>query len=334
MNKALRIKIFFSLVLLASYCMLFTTKSYAADLSLGVYPPIIQVTVENPPASINAPVTVSNFGDETVVLNILIKPFTQNENENGEVKFLNSNETKLADPNIFEKIKIMQDDNVTGKIEIPPGEKKTVNLHIGLPKDEPLADYYFSVFFVSETKNSPGTNSSHAAGGITTNVLLSIGKEDAKGAVTEFSTPLFIQKGPVPFKIRVKNKGNHVITPMGVILIKNMFGQTIGKVDLLPVNILSGTIRQIPSLQLNSTASAEILKEIAKDKNSSIAYWPESFLLGPYQASLTIALSDKGPVFKRTINFVGFPLEAVIGLIVAAIITSVLVIKVKKRLAR
>jgi type II secretory pathway component PulF len=53
-----------------------------------------------------------------------------------------------------------------------------------------------------------------------------------------------------------------------------------------------------------------------------VAIWPEKFLVGPYTATLTLSLSDSGPLFTKQIVFFAFPLEylAAILLIIGLII--------------
>src|SRR6185312_6850779 len=148
--------------------------------------------------------------------------------------------------------------------------------------------------FLSQPIKGGQQSNSAVAGGISTNVLLSIGPSGkTTGNIEEFSAPIFTTGGPVPFSLKVSNTSKHFISPQGTILIKNMFGQTIGKVDLLPVNILSNTSRFLPS----------------KNALDTHAIWPEKFLLGPYSATLTLALSDQGPVYYRTIYFFALPIQ-------------------------
>jgi hypothetical protein len=94
-----------------------------------------------------------------------------------------------------------------------------------------------------------------------------------------------------------------------------MFGQTIGKVNLLSVNILANTVRRIPdSTQLNQTT----------------AVWPEKFLVGPYTATLTLALSDNGPLFTRNITFFAFPLEYLIAILLIICLIIFIAVRVNK----
>jgi hypothetical protein len=95
-----------------------------------------------------------------------------------------------------------------------------------------------------------------------------------------------------------------------------MFGQLIGKVDLLPTNILATSSRYLPS-----------------DVNAATkAVWQEKFLLGWYSASLTVALSNTGPVYHRTIYFFALPIQVIVGIILGIILIMVIVYRVRKRL--
>src|SRR3989344_3134430 len=326
-----------------------TPKASATGLSLGVFPPIIQIQAD-PPSNFKTPITIQNLGEETANLDIILKPFTAKDSENGEINYLSTS------PLIFQRMQIFEGDRAVKNITLAPSEQKKLNFHIGILKDEPISDYYFSIVFIRSSllpggsQDSRDGGTSQTTGGVATNVLLSIGKGQAKGIIEEFSSPLFLEKGPVPFTVRVKNTGEHVIAPIGQILIKNFFGQTVGKVDLLPVNILAETTRAIPA---SSPTQPPPLKGGGNDGSNfsplspsltwlsqrgeikrgvPAAIWPEKFLLGPYTATLTLALSDEGPIYKKNINFYGTPVQILIGLIIAFLIVGLIVGRVRKRL--
>ena len=347
------LKFIFALVafsLLTTCYLLLTTKVQANSLDLGIFPPLLQIDAL-PPADITTPINIQNFGDETVDLQILLKPFTASKKENGEVSFPFSNSPIPGiNPFILENsVQVGFNEHNIDSLTLAPGQEKTLQLHIGIPKDEPPSDYYFSVLFVSKSLSGEG-NLTNAAGGIGTNVLLSIGpKGKAQGIIEEFSVPSFLEKGPVPFTVRINNTGKHAIAPHGIILIKNMFGQTVGKVDLLQVNILSQTIRALPDSSqspeatpagtINPSTSLPLRREASRTdisqliiNNSPTAFWHENFLLGPYTATLTVALSDDGPLFTQTIHFTGVPLQVTLGIIFAIVIIALIAYRVKKKL--
>jgi hypothetical protein len=328
-TENLKLKIFFFILYSLFFILYSGTKAYAEGISLGVFPPIIQIQA-SPPTDVRSKILIQNTGDSPVDLKIGIKPFTASTKEDGQVEYLS--DFNYANPFIFERMQILDGDTSIDSITLAPGQQKELILQILLPQNEILGDYYFSVVFISNNEPVDNSNVSGATAGIATNVLLSIGpKGKTQGEIEEFSAPLFIPNGPVPFTVRVRNTSDHFITTKGNILIKNMFGQTVGNVSLLPVNILSQTVRSIPDYQQSPSATPPpSLKSYILSLKSISAVWPEKFLFGPYTATLTVALSDQGPLFKKTINFYSFPLEnlLIIALILLAI--SAIVVRVKK----
>jgi hypothetical protein len=108
-------------------------------------------------------------------------------------------------------------------------------------------------------------------------------------------------------------------------VIKNMFGQIIGKVNLLPVNILANTVRRIPdSLQTNPNSNNY-------QGTFPVAVWPEKFLVGPYTATLTLALSDNGPLFTKELVFFAFPLEYLAAIILIICLIIFIAIRVNRQ---
>lgn len=298
--KLVKQSIFVSAIVLSIF--LFRENAYAQELSFGVYPPIIQVNA-NPPASFTTPMSVQNFSDKEVNLAIEYRFFKPREN--GTIELLPKGIVEGEDKDILKKIQVFQGSSVLNKITLAPKQKKDLNLHVGIPENEPPADYYFSILFVS-TQPGPGNeNSSVSSGGVSTNVLLSIGpKGSTKGNISQFSAPPFVSHGPVPFSIKVANKSDHFISIKGNLVIRNMFGDVVGNIDLLPVNILENSQRIIPASGSANITNPKVL-------------WNEKLLLGFYKARLTVSLSEEGPVFIKDINFFAFPIEAILGILLS-----------------
>lgn len=312
-------KIFLLFISLFTFTLLLLPldKSEASDFSVGIYPPIIQIDA-TPPTGLKQDITLKNLSDTTITLQVVFKPFTASPENNGQVQYLSKNDIFGADPNIFDKIQILDGDEPITDITLSPKQQKTLTLRIGLPKDEPPSDYYFSILFTSKDAVNGTKNGTSLIGGIASNVLLSIGpKSKTTGILEEFSAPWFFTRGPIPFTVLLHNISGHFIVPKGEILIKNMFNQLIGKVDLLPVNILEDTRRYIPD-----SSGVSFTK----------AYWNEGFLLGLYRANLIISLSPEGPIFRKTIYFFALPLPYIIGIILASVLIVTIILRVRKRL--
>lgn len=305
-----------SILLLATSYFLLVTQTSASDISLGIYPPIIQIQA-TPPADIHSPLTLSNPTDQPVTVKILVRPFSNGVSDDGQPAYLPGKTWLGEDKDIYQKMALFDGQENTDTVTLAPHQQRNMELRITLPKDEPASDYYFSITFVSNPVAITQSTNTAVAGGVSTNVLLSVGPTDkTAGFIQDFSTPFFMTHGPVPFSVHVSNTSKHFITPQGSILIHNMFGQLIGKIDLLPVNILATSSRFLPS-----------------DFNASTkATWQEKALLGWYSAKLTIALSSEGPVYHRTIYFFALPIQVIIGIILTIILIMVIVYRVRKRL--
>ncbi len=345
-NYNSKLKVFFHFALLtvilhfAFYTLHFGVAN-ADDFSLALSPPITEIEI-TPPDSVKAPITIQNTGDKTVNLQIFLRSFTAADSENGQIKYYPK---QRNDPAIFQKVHIFNGSQDIRSISLGPGQKRKLVLSVELDRNDLAGDYYFSIIFASDaatpdqsTSLGEESNLSRVPGGIATNVLLSVGaKGKVSALIQEFSSPWFVQKGPVPFTVRVRNNGERVIAPEGTIIVRNLFNQPIGKIDLLPVNILAGTIRLIPDKK-----QVETINQLQKNNNSALqntelktqnlvkAIWPEEFLIGPYSATVIVNASEKGPSYERTIHFFAFPLQGfvVIGVMIA------IVLLVRKRVSK
>lgn len=301
-------KIFFLSILATLYLLLNTAPAGAEALSLGIDPPIIEINAI-PPATAVSSLNIQNKSDTQVTLQIQLKPF-KTKGENGELEY------SKKPLQIFGNIQILDANVPVESVTLGPKQQKTLTLNVNLPKETNISDYYFSVVFVSANTSAIESNSSVNQIGIAANVLLSVGpKQIPRATLEEFSAKIFHEKGPVPFTVRIKNEGAHFIKPKGEISIKNMFGQSIGKLDLFSANVLSDSIRAIPNKN-------------SFDFKHPIALWRESFLLGLYTATLNISMSDEGPTFTKVVRFFAFPFQ----ILIIIVLITIAAIVVKNRL--
>lgn len=302
-------------ILATLYLLLNTAHASANALSLSLDPSIIEINAL-PPSDATSTLSIQNKSDNQIHLQIMLKPFRARL-ENGELEYLNS-----QDYFILKNVQILDGGVPVEGITLGPSQQKNLTLNINIPQDTAISDYYFSIIFVSQSTASPTSTSSSNRLGIATNVLLSVGAKEMPDAILEeFSSGLFYESGPVPFTVRIKNKGTHFIKPKGEILIKSMFGQSIGKLDLVSVNVLSDTTRAIPN-----TANLDF----AHPK----ALWKEDFLLGLYTATLNISLSNDDSGFTKSIHFFAFPFQGLIVILIVLISSIVIVNRVRARIKK
>ncbi|MDE2025825.1 MAG: DUF916 domain-containing protein [Patescibacteria group bacterium] len=308
----------FALLFVTGLLSLGASPVAAQQVSLGVYPPIIQIDA-TPPTSIKTTLTIQNTGNDPVDLDILLKPFSASEASNGSVAYLpDNNNLGGEDPQIKQRIQILDNDHEVSSLSLAPQQQKTLTIHIGLPEDEPPSDYYFSIVFLSKN-DTPNTGSAAVStGGIASNILLSIGPQGkANGFIKDFSGPVFVDHGPLSFSLLLHNDSPFFIVPKGNLVIKNMFGQIVGRLKFLPVNILARSDRYIPDDTSNSQTKL---------------VWPEKALVGPYSVTITTTLTDQGPLFSKTIYFFAIPVEFIVGLILMILIGVTIFLRIKYRL--
>lgn len=296
--------------------IMFPQKVWAEKLSVGVYPPLVYIQAATP-NSIKTPLTIQNSSNESVSLQISFRPFTSSKAENGEVSFIdNSSFDKLVKD---QKISVLDNGSLVSKIELGAKQSKTLALMINLPSEEKTSDYYFSVVFTSTPRDPELVSGSinidsdfrqndkeitaktYVSMGVAANVLLSVNpilvKPDsgrARMTIEEFSTLYLLDQGPVPFKLRVKNEGEYIVAASGNILISNMFGQTVGKINIPSSYVLKNTARVLSSTK-----------------------WEEKFLLGYYTATLNLKLDGNKPAITKTISFIALPFQNAIMVITA-----------------
>jgi len=277
-------------------CALSLSKAEAAEFSLGLYPPLLKIQAQ-PPAIINAPITIQNLSDDSVNLDVLIKLLrTKNENE---------------DKVFFSKIQVLDKTTPIRDLNLAPQQKKDLFVKIDVDKNDPQKDYYFYIQFISkENKIDKDTSYSQILGGASLTVLMSVGKENPKATLEEFSSQAFIDRPLVPFVIKIKNTGQHFITPYGIISIKNVFGQTVSQIDIPLTNILK--------------ESEKLIK----------VPWSKSFILGLYTATLDLSISEEGPVFSRSLSFFVLPLRPILTAIILILVVILLFMRIKKRVPK
>ena len=332
-NSSVFKKIVSVLIVISLFFVLNTNAANAQSaLDIGIYPPIIQAQM-TPPAQVKVPIYVENFSQNSVSLNISLKPFKASPNENGQVDF--SKNIQYPDPLITQRITVFEGNKQIQNITLSPKQTKKLSVEFKIPQDEPKGDYYFSLVFSSAGQNPGDSTSTQATGAVATNILLTVGPiGKTQGVLENFSAPQLLLQGPVPFTVRLKNTSDHYITPTGDIEISNIFGQNAGTVTLLPVNILADSVRRIPDkLQTGNNPDFNKIKAIVDNSKYPVAVWPQTFLIGLYKADLTISLSSSGPVFKKSIYFFAFPAQYILGILIIIGILIYIVMRVRKKMA-
>ncbi|OGH02184.1 MAG: hypothetical protein A2798_03590 [Candidatus Levybacteria bacterium RIFCSPHIGHO2_01_FULL_37_17] len=331
--NSLKFKIFVFLLLSTFYFQLSTRNAFAQSVSLGIFPPVMEIDATSP-AEVKSKFSLENPTEQSLDIIIQLKAFKASTSNNGQIEILDTFES-FPDPLLINRIKIKDKGISIRSFTLSPKQKKEFDFEVNIPPNEAKGDYYFTVFFATNPKPDTISNSSLASAGVAMNVLLSVGpKGETKGFIDKFSSPLFIDSGPVPFTVQVENASDHFVPINGEIIIENLFGQKVGKVKLLSVNVLAGSQRLIPDETQIKVDSAEF-KEIEKTITSSnypVAIWPEKFLIGPYKANLSLTFGENGEKFSRSVSFFAFPATYLAVILIVLGIVVFIVLRVKNKI--
>lgn len=119
-----------------------------------------------------------------------------------------------------------------------------------------------------------------------------------EGRLQSFGTDKnFYEKGPVSFKIILENTGSVHFSPYGIIDIKNILGNNVGRIEIDPWFVMPNSIRT---------------REIK---------WNSNFLFGRYTASLTL---NKG--YENTLDVVNFSFWIIPWKIISIILIALILI--------
>jgi len=294
------------------FCWLFVLETipvWAQKFSLSIYPPLLEVMIQ-PGRSITQVYKIRNNGEDLIIIPQIIS--FKVADEAGNIKLINQQ------PNRTEKqwFSLTNSNRNLGQpFSLSSGKTEELVLKIKIPKNAPEKDHYFS-FVLSTPPTPPGTNTkTKTRGAIASNILLTIskdGKPRRLAEIAEFKTKKIIDSFDQPvFTVKIKNVGPALFKPQGNIVIKNIFGQTTDKLNLLPENVLAYSVRQIRCQ--NSAHGQSCLLD-------------SKFLIGRYQARLNFEVDGKN--YQKTIIFWALPIKLVSGLV---IIFSLLLV-IRKRL--
>lgn len=310
-------------------CYMFhATYVGAQQLSLSITPPLLELTIK-PGKSVLIAYTVGNYGDPAT-LQAKVLPFRTKDNQgnivienefSGPVRFSLDNADIQMDQPFFAK----------------PRQTKQLLLRIRIPEGAPDGDYYYT--FLVESQPAPGTegvSSTQAQGSIGSNILVTVtnsGRVDIKGKVSRFEPlkgfvlnffgkkiKVFDSTDKIPVVLEVENEGKNVIKPDGDITLKGNFDEQ-ASYSLLSQNILAGSKRV-----LNATPSAELRTPI----NEPVTLVLSGFFLGKYQLSTNISFGEGAPNIFSQASFVALPIKFIAGFIIAILLTSYIVKKLKK----
>lgn len=323
MIKAKTIFIIFLSILAISLFGL-VSKAKAQTLSLSIWPPLLEVTLQ-PGKSITQVYKLANNGQADLVITSSILPFKP-EGEDGNIKLTNE-----ASPALewfsFQNANL----DLGQSFSLPAGKEQEAVLRIKAPLEAQEKDYYFTLLFSTNPDLNRGQfqPQSQAQAKIGSNILLTVsqsGQSQKKAQIIEFS----LKNGLLPksskwqiidsfnkpeFILRIKNTGQSLFKPMGSIT-TNWLGRKY-ILDLLPDNILIDSVRQAGCKN-------------PQKENLFICQLDSKFSLGYYHTRVEFDLDKPGSQYSKDLYFFAIPLKLILTTII--IISLVFVLKKKFKL--
>ena len=193
-------------------------------------------------AVVNIIVTNRTGGER--VFDLVVEDFTGSRNINETVKFLGSNRGpySLKDFLSFDESTFV----------LQHGERATIPVTISIPFDEAPGGRYGSVLVTNTTKPSPNLQNTAGRSPIIARIgtLFFVripGDVVEDGELVEFTTAnnqkYFTDDEPIVFRLLYENNGSVYLNPYGEIVVTNMFGNEIGRVEVDPWFALPDSLR-------------------------------------------------------------------------------------------
>lgn len=318
---------YFILIILATcYLLLNTSYSYAQSVSLGVYPPILQVMIQ-PGKSLTQVYKVYNSADP-IIVSSSIHPFAP-LGETGDITLVDCQKIEVIG---CESLSWFSFQNANLELSksffLGSGRNQELVLKISVPDYAAEGDYYNTLLFTSQAPPQEGEKTSRAQASIGSNILITVSKDgnpnrtieisefSAKKKFSilglEFNLPLFDSFDLIPILLKLSNIGNAYTSISGKIALTGFPG-LISKFTVPPQNILAQGSRIVLA-----TPSASL-----SNNNNSSLLLPKGFYLGRYKLETEIE-SEQGQVVKKTTSFYALPFKSVTFLIVFIIFVALL----------
>lgn len=184
----------------------------------------------------------------------------------------------------------------------------TVEFTVNVPIDAEPGGHYGSVL-ATVSASAPEGGGVGVAQKIGSLILLNVaGDVEERLHIAEFSVPNYSEFGPVTILSRFENTGTVHVKPRGFILIKDIFGKEVDKLELTQKNVLPRSIRRIE------------------------VEWGNRLMFGRYEATLTAIYGTTNQPLSSVTSFWIIPWKIAGAVLLGVIILLAILIKGRKRI--
>ncbi len=293
-----------NLVVVLMMAFVFNSNNVHAQekIGLAISPLTFELTA-NPGDTLTNKLKIYNPTDNAVVVTMEVEDFRA-IGEAGQVVVSKEEENTYS----LRKWIITQPKEFT----IESKKEKFVDFVIEVPINAEPGGKYGSILasmsvFSSNGKDSTGAKVAPKVGAL---VLLSIAgevKEDI--IIKDFTTPSFLEYGPIPFTIKFENKGSVHSKPKGFVTITDWRGNKVKDLEFPQNNVMPGSVRKIETS------------------------WNTKWLFGKFTATIVgIYGASNVSLDPYTITFWVLPWRLMLGTSVVLLIVLTILFRSRKRL--
>ena len=261
-------------------------------------------------------IVVWNLSEETTNYQIFIRGFRQVENQPGTAIMLTETEEQKSLYSAASWISIDR-----SEILLVPNKNEKIFYEINVPTDVTKGEYNAIVAFISDTQAKSLGTTAFTSLSTGTPMLIKVGEDFVENAeLLKFSTDKnFYETPTVRFETRIKNLGDTHISPVGEIILTNIFKQEIGKI---PFNSNGQSILR------DNTGNYESIWDFGSFLTND-----RKIILGPIDARLIVTYRNFQPGFAPLVAETSFwiiPWKYIV-LAILIILTTMILSKMRKK---
>ena len=282
-------------------------------LPLSVVPPKQEVLI-NPGENFSTSVKFLNQGDSPITGTLSVVDFIV-EDGVGTPVFLDNPQvvgtTTISEKYSAAKWAKVQQDSITiaskGNVSVP--------ITINVPKNAAPGGRYAAVLFQPSGSLTLGKPESAQETPIAIRLASLVyirvaGPITENATVTKFEAPNFLEYGPTSVTTQIENSGDYHINPKGTITMTDMFGKTVGSVDLESKNIFPGTSRDY---------SSELGQKV---------------MFGKFTLALAGTYGEDGNLLSSTLTMWIFPWKVTLAVVLGLAIVILLIVLWYKKIVK
>lgn len=294
---------------------LFVHPTLADSISIGTAPTSEKLKLV-PGQKYNGELVVWNLTDKAIDYNVVIRGFKQIENQPGTAILLTEEEDTRSLYTATSWLKAS-----VSELTLVPNKNEKIYYEINVPANATKGEYTVMISFTSKNDaqlSGTGALTTLSAG---MPVLIQIGDEFVENAeLLDFSASNnFYEYPDLTFYTRIKNLGDTHITPVGEIVLTNIFNQEITSIPFNPNG---------QSILRDNTGNYETTWNLG-----SFLTKDKAIVLGPIKAKLIVTYRSFQPGFAPLTSEISFWILPwkLISIALIAIITIIVVIKIVKK---